>query len=172
MAACRPVPARRNPYQCAGLHDLCRPSKGHGKPKYRSGYPAFILLKYVGVLRWKISPSFLFLGGGIVGFLSGLVGSAGPLGAAIFLTLSLTPSAYIATEAITALGIHGVKMAVYQRYVPLNGELLWLAGFIGLAMILGNWSGKRLIERLPRDQFQRYVTGLLTVIAAYMVVHG
>jgi hypothetical protein len=43
---------------------------------------------------------------------------------------------------------------------------------MGLAMILGTWSAKKVIERLPRDRFQRYVAGLLTVIAIYMAIHG
>ena len=52
------------------------------------------------------------IGGGIVGLLSGLVGSAGPLGAAIFLSLGLPPVAYVASEAVTAFVMHGVKIIV------------------------------------------------------------
>ncbi|HYE34664.1 sulfite exporter TauE/SafE family protein [Methylocaldum sp.] len=132
----------------------------------------FILLKSLGTLKWKASPTFLILGGGSVGFLSGLVGSAGPLGAAIFLTLGLPPVAYVATEAATALAMHGAKTAVYQYYIPLDGEFWRLAGFMGLAMVLGTWSAKKVIERLPRDRFQQYVAGLLAVMAVYMVAHG
>jgi uncharacterized membrane protein YfcA len=132
----------------------------------------FILLKSLGILRWKVGPAFLVLGGGSVGFLSGLVGSAGPLGAAIFLNLGLSPIAYVATEAATALAMHSVKTAIYQRYIPLDREFWWLAGLMGLAMVLGTWSAKTVIERLPRDRFQQYVAGLLAVIAVYMVVHG
>jgi hypothetical protein len=132
----------------------------------------FILFKALGEPRWKTGPTFLVMGGGSVGFLSGLVGSAGPLGAAVFLALGLPPVAYIATEATTALVMHAVKTTVYQRFVPLDGQLWGLAGFLGLAMILGTWSAKGLIERLPRDRFQQYVGGLLVASAVYLVVHG
>jgi uncharacterized membrane protein YfcA len=40
----------------------------------------FVALKYVGVLKLKASSASLVMGGGVVGFLSGLVGSAGRLG--------------------------------------------------------------------------------------------
>lgn len=39
-------------------------------------------------------------------------------------------------------------------------------------MILGTWSAKRVIERMPRETFQRFVAILLVAIAAYMLVHG
>jgi uncharacterized protein len=132
----------------------------------------FIALKYCGVLELKPGPLLLVAGGSVVGFLSGLVGSAGPLGAAIFLSLGLPPVSYVASEATTALIMHGVKTVVYQQYISLGREFWFEAVLMGLAMILGTWSAKRVIERMSRERFQRYVAGLLVIIAVYMVVHG
>jgi hypothetical protein len=108
----------------------------------------------------------------VVGFLSGLVGSAGPLGAAIFLSLGLPPVAYIASETTTALAMHGVKTVVYQRYITLDREFWLLAMLMGVAMILGTWSAKRVIEHIPQVMFQRFVAILLVAISVYMVIHG
>ncbi len=69
----------------------------------------FVLLKHFGVLQDKAGLAVLVTGGGVVGFLSGLVGSAGPLGAAVFLSLGLPPVAYIASEATTALVSMGMQ---------------------------------------------------------------
>jgi uncharacterized membrane protein YfcA len=132
----------------------------------------FVALKYVGVLKLKVSSASLMMGGGVVGFLSGLVGSAGPLGAAIFLSLGLPPVAYIASEATTALAMHGVKTVVYQHYIALDQAFWLLAALMGSAMILGTWSAKRFIERMPQAIFQRFVAVLLVVIAGYMLIHG
>lgn len=101
-----------------------------------------------------------------------MVGSAGPLSAAIFLSLGLPPVAYIASEATTALVMHGLKTLVYQQYVTLDREFWFRAALMGIAMILGTWSFKRIIERMPKETFQRFVAVLLLVIAVYMVVHG
>lgn len=133
---------------------------------------AFVALKYVGVLRLKASSALLVMGGGVVGFLSGLVGSAGPLGAAIFLSLGLPPVAYIASEATTALAMHSVKTAIYQHYITLDQAFWLLAALMGSAMILGTWSAKRFIEHMPQAIFQRFVAILLVVIAGYMLIHG
>ncbi|MBN1903854.1 MAG: sulfite exporter TauE/SafE family protein [Deltaproteobacteria bacterium] len=132
----------------------------------------FILLKYFGLLKIKVSPVLLTGSGCLVGLLSGLVGSAGPLGAAIFLSLGLPPAGYISSEAITALMMHGIKMLVYQHFIPLNREFWSLAALMGIAMILGTWSAKGFVERMPQKTFNRFVAVLLAAIAAYMLVHG
>lgn len=132
----------------------------------------FVALKYFGLLKIKSGRAVLISGGVVVGFLSGLVGSAGPLGAAIFLSLGLPPVAYIASEATTALAMHGVKTVVYQHYIILNHEFWFLAALMGIAMVLGTWSAKRVIERISRETFQQYVAILLVAIAGYMVLHG
>lgn len=132
----------------------------------------FVALKSLGAISLKPGPLLLLLGGGVAGFLSGLVGSAGPLGAAIFLSLGLPPVAYIASEATTALAMHGLKLAVYQQFIALDRDFWLLALLMGIAMIAGTWSAKRVIERMPREKFQRFVAILLVIVAVYMVVHG
>jgi len=97
----------------------------------------FVGLKITGILKLKPGKFLLVIGGGIVGFLSGLVGSAGPIGAVIFLTLGLPPVAYIASEATTALVMHGVKLIIYQQFISLDQQFWLLAILLGIAMILG-----------------------------------
>lgn len=132
----------------------------------------FVSLKYWGILNLKATPAWLIAGGGFTGYLSGLVGSAGPLGAAIFLSLGLPPVAYIASEGTTALVMHGVKILTYQQYISFDQSMWVLAVVMGIAMIAGSWIAKRVIERIPQKKFERYVGILLISIAAYMIIHG
>jgi uncharacterized membrane protein YfcA len=132
----------------------------------------FVALRYFGLVELKPGRVLLVTGGAVVGFVSGVVGSAGPLGAAIFLTLGLSPVAYVASEAVTALAMHGVKMAVYQHFIALDRQFWFLAVLMGLAMVLGTLTAKRLIERLSPMRFQHYVAALLVVISVYMVAYG
>src|SRR5207253_1277865 len=108
----------------------------------------FVALTFFKLLRVRPGHHMLVGGGGIVGFLSGLVGSAGPLGAAVFLSLELPPVAYIASEAVTALAMHIVKTVVYQRWLTLDREMWLLALLLGVAMIAGTWASKRLIQSM------------------------
>ncbi len=39
-------------------------------------------------------------------------------------------------------------------------------------MAFGTWTAKRVIQRVHRVTFERYVSTLLLVISVYMAVHG
>jgi hypothetical protein len=132
----------------------------------------FVILRIVGKLRFESGTRTLLVGGLVTGFISGLVGSAGALGAAVFLSLGLLPVAYIASEATTALTLHAVKLVIYQQQLELPAQSWQLAFLLGIAMILGTWVSKRVIERLNADLFQQFVTVLLGIIAAQMVIFG
>lgn len=114
----------------------------------------------------------MLLGGGLTGLLSGLAGSAGPLGAAFFLGLNLTATAYIASEAFTALAMHLVKTAVYNKFALIGKSELLYGLFIGVAMIAGSWAGKKIIEKLSREKFVVLVEILLIFSGLQMIVSG
>lgn len=118
----------------------------------------FVILRHIGVLRLKPGVGMLAVGGAAVGFLSGLVGSAGPLGAAVFLSLGLPPTAYIASEAVTAVAMHAVKIVVYGQTLVFESGFWPLAAALSAAMVAGTWAAKRVIERLSAKAFERWVT--------------
>lgn len=132
----------------------------------------FVALHYYGLVDLKPRAPLLVAGGCVAGFLSGLVGSAGPLGATIFLSLGLPPVSYVASEATTALTMHGVKTVVYQQYISFDKVFWAYALLVSLAMVLGTWAANRVITRIPTTRFRRYVGGLLVIMAIYMVILG
>jgi uncharacterized membrane protein YfcA len=131
-----------------------------------------VTLKWRGLLQFEMNLSRLAAAGAVVGFLSGLVGSAGPLGAAAILALNLTPLAYIATEATTAVAMHACKLFVYGHFVPFDRTAWQLAALLSLAMIMGTWIGKKTVERLPVARFRTIVGALLVALAFQMIVFG
>jgi uncharacterized membrane protein YfcA len=132
---------------------------------------AFVAMKLFG-MTFKASRRLLFFGGAFVGLLSGLVGSAGLLGAAIFLSLNLPPVAYVASEATTAVVIHLVKWVVYESAIELGPKFWPLAACMSVAMIAGTWVGKQVIEKLPAEKFRILVACLLAATAIQMIVTG
>lgn len=131
-----------------------------------------VILHWTGKIQIKGGVLFLIAGGGLTGFLSGLAGSAGPLGAAIFLALGLPPVAYIASEAMTALTMHGIKMMLYHHYIRLTSDLWILAFLLGIVVIIGTWAAQWVTLWVPHEKFKKGVTVLLILIATYMLVHG
>ncbi|MFH1050098.1 MAG: sulfite exporter TauE/SafE family protein [bacterium] len=116
-----------------------------------------------------INHKLFFVGGSVTGFLSGLVGSAGPLGAAFFLTLNLSAVSYIASEAFTALSIHIVKMIVYGNFLILSGKVLIYGLLLGITMIAGTWIARKIAEKLPKIVFMIIVEILLIILGISMI---
>jgi uncharacterized membrane protein YfcA len=63
-------------------------------------------------------------------------------------------------------------MIVYGTRLDLGSEFWPLAGALGLAMILGTWASKRIIQRTPADLFRKLVGALLVAIALQMLIMG
>jgi uncharacterized membrane protein YfcA len=146
--------------------------------------PTAFLLRWIGVFlfvvialrhtsfgerrfsKWMLAPA-----GAGVGFLSAVAGSAGPLGAAVFLSLNLPPLSYVATEAVSAVLMHLTKTLTYGGYAMMTG-MDFLSGLaLGTAMMLGSWTGRKLNERLPERGFALLVEALL-VISALSLIAG
>ncbi|NCA80084.1 MAG: sulfite exporter TauE/SafE family protein [Sphingobacteriia bacterium] len=118
----------------------------------------------------QIGTSGTLLGGGITGFISGIAGSAGPLGAAIFLGMGLAPAAYIASEAFTALSMHIVKSVMYNRLAQLGSKELTIGLIVGAVMILGSWLGKHIFPRFSKKNFILVLDLLLVISGLYMIL--
>ena len=106
----------------------------------------------------------------VVGLLSAIAGSAGPLGAAVFLGLRLPAGAYVATEAVTAVLMHLTKSVVYGRYAALTPPDLIRGLALGGAMMIGSWTGRKVVERLPERGFDVLVEVLLVVAALPLIL--
>ncbi len=128
-----------------------------------------VIYRRTKIEKIELGESGMLLGGGLTGFLSGLAGSAGPLGAAFFLGLNLTATAYVASEAFTALIMHLTKTIVYKKYSLIGQTELYYGLFIGVAMMLGSWTGKKIIEKLNRDKFILLVEILLIISGLQLI---
>ncbi len=128
-----------------------------------------VALRHSTLGRRPVPESLLAPAGVVVGFLSSIAGSAGPLGAVVFLSLRLPPHVYVATEAVTAVLMHLTKSLVYGRYLALDRAGLVGGLALGGAMILGSWTGRKLIERLTETTFGLLVESLLFVAALCLI---
>lgn len=141
--------------------------------KIKFGVGVFLILLVIyrrsNIKKISLGEKGMLLGGGLTGFISGLAGSAGPLGAAFFLGLNLTATAYIASEAFTALTMHITKTIVYNKYALVGWTELYYGIFIGVAMILGSWTGKKIIEKLSREKFILLVEILLIISGLQLI---
>lgn len=131
-----------------------------------------VLMKLVSKKDLPKGKSTLLVGGAVTGGLSGLCGSGGPIGAAVFLSLGLAPVAYIASEAATAMAMHLLKIVIYSKLTDLSAYD-YLIGFgMGVCMIAGTYSARHFIKDMEKGKFQKYVAGLLCIVGIYMALFG
>lgn len=141
---------------------------------------ANLILKSIGILlvgvvlfrhskfNVQFKVSWMFPVGIIVGFLSSVIGSAGPIGATAFLGLNLSPLAYIASEAVTAVIMHITKSVMYGSFNLLSYTDVVYGLILGFAMVLGSWTSKKIITALSRKWILYFIETLLVVVGIYM----
>lgn len=141
--------------------------------------PSGMIMKAIGIfllvivgfrhfnIRFVIPEKWFVLCGAIVGFLSAVLGSAGPIGAVVFLSLNLSPTAYVASEAVTAAVMHLTKTVVYQKYALLSLQDALTGVVVGSAMVLGSWTARRFIKQISGKTFG-CIVDLLLVCAAVL----
>lgn len=129
-----------------------------------------VLAKLVAKKELPKRKSTILLGGALTGGLSGLCGSGGPIGAAVFLSLDLEPTAYIASEAATATLMHILKTVIYSKLTNLDIHALLLGFGMGISMICGTYAAKHYIKNMEKGKFQKYVAFLLCIVGGYMAI--
>ncbi len=99
-------------------------------------------------------PAAGFLGvGAVFSFLSAIVGSVGPFIVPFFLSYGLVKSAFIGTEALCTVLMHIAKIAIYGRTDLLSLKSASFGLALGPLMILGSWTGKKIVDRIPERVF-------------------
>lgn len=129
-----------------------------------------VALRHTPAGRHPFPERWLAPAGLVVGLVSGVAGSAGPLGAAVFLGRKLPPRAYVASEAVSAVLMHLTKCLVYGRYAVLSPSDLCGGLALGLAMVVGSWTGRKFLGGMPEKGFGVLVEILLVASALALLI--
>lgn len=114
-------------------------------------------------LPFKI-PIWLFLPAGFIhAFLSGLLGSIGPILNPFYLSYGLVKEKMIGTKSAHVLVVHIAKMCTYASLGALTSSYLWYGILIGMAAIPANWLGQHILRKMSDEQFRKFVTVLVTI---------
>lgn len=128
----------------------------------------FSFLEMTDRLRLPRSKWTMLAGGGVAGGINGLLSLSGPVSSAVFLTLGLSPVAYIATEAAAATAMHIVQIITYGEFGLVSGHIISEGLYIGGAMMLGNWIAMRRIRTIKRKIYRRTVAIVMTVCSIWL----
>lgn len=110
----------------------------------------------------------LIIGGGISGFLAGLIGTGGAIRGIVLSAFSLNKDIFIATSAFIDLGVDSGRAIIYaiNGYVP-KETIILIPILIGIS-ILGTWLGKLVLNKIQENTF-RYLVLIIVVISS--IIH-
>jgi len=111
----------------------------------------------------------LAIGGAIIGYLTGIVVSTGPLSVPLFLFYGLTKGAFLATEAASSLGLYLSKSATFQRFGALTPEIALKGLIAGSSLMLGAFIAKRFVLRLEPEIFRRVMDAIMLAAGCSML---
>lgn len=112
-------------------------------------------------LQWKARLWHLALAGAVIGFLTGIVLSTGPLSVPVFLAYGLAKGAFLATEAASSLFIYIAKVLTFREFGALPVEVLLQGLIVGLSLMAGTFAGKALVLRMSAAVHGYVLDGLL-----------
>ncbi len=128
----------------------------------------FAIMKIMGKMTLPKKPATMIIGGGITGLINGLLGISGPLSSAVFLTLGLTPVAYIASEATAATAMHIIKIFMYGKLDLMNWDIFVCGVLIGLVMMFANFIAIKLIHNINKKLYQKIVAGVMIAASIWL----
>ena len=118
---------------------------------------------------WRLSRGHLAIVGAVIGFLTGIVASTGPINAPFFLMHGLVKGAYLGTEALGSLAVYLSKAATFRAFGALPGEVIAKGLVVGSSLIAGAVVGKRIVQHLDPSRFRLLIDGVLLVAGASML---
>jgi uncharacterized membrane protein YfcA len=133
------------------------------------------LIAMVPVRHWlarhdfKLSLWHLALGGALIGYLTGIVVSTGPLSVPLFLFYGLTKGAFLATEAASSLGLYLSKSVTFQRFGALTWDVALKGLVAGSSLMFGAFIAKRFVLRLDANVFRLVMDAIMLAAGVSML---
>ena len=136
------------------------------------------LIAMVPVRHWltrhdlKVSLWHLAIGGAVIGYVTGIVVSTGPLSVPLFLFYGLSKGAFLATEAASSLGLYVSKSVTFQQFGALTGDVALQGLLAGSSLMAGAFIAKRFVLRLDPDLFRLVMDGIMLAAGSAMLFNA
>ncbi|GLY03983.1 sulfite exporter TauE/SafE family protein [Actinoplanes sp. NBRC 101535] len=132
---------------------------------------AMIVARRTGVAaRWRFRVRHMIVAGAVVGFLTGMLFSTGPLSVPVFTGYGLGGGAFLGSEAAASLLIYAGKLATFGAAGALPAVVVVRGLLVGGALLAGSVIARRVVERIGVRTHATLIDIVLAVGAATMIV--
>ncbi|MBB6733855.1 sulfite exporter TauE/SafE family protein [Cohnella zeiphila] len=115
--------------------------------------------KKLRIRWWQLSAA-----GAVIGFLTGVVLSTGPLSVPAFTAYGLTKGAFLSTEAASSLALYISKAVTFRELGALPPEVMLQGAIVGSSLMAGTFLAKRIVQRMSVASF-RFVLDILLLVS-------
>lgn len=131
-------------------------------------------------ITFLIRPKFAFpasskslvVGGGISGFIVGLIGTGGALRAAFLTGLKIDKTKYIATAAVIALGTDATRIPSYVSHGFLSEQYYYFIPILFAIAVGGSFVGRKIVNRIDQEKFKKIVLIAILLASLKFIVDG
>jgi uncharacterized protein len=118
--------------------------------------------------QWKATLWQLALGGAVIGYITGIVVSTGPLSVPLFLFYGLSKGAFLATEAASSLGLYVAKSITFQQFGALDWDVALKGLTAGASLMAGAFIAKRFVLKMQPEVFRLVMDGIMLAAGGAM----
>lgn len=120
----------------------------------------------------KMKTSQVIIAGAVIGYLTGVVFSTGPLTIPIFSAYGLTLGSLLATEAAASFVIYLTKALTFSQLGAVNSFIFISGVLVGCGLTVGNYLGKKLVLKLTPKLFQWLLDAMLIFAGGSLLFNG
>lgn len=122
--------------------------------------------------RLNASKENAVLGGGLSGFLAGLIGTGGAIRSAFLTAFGLEKERYVATAAAIALAVDLTRIPIYFGSGFLPAQSYAYVPVLFAVALAGSFVGKRIVDAIPQDAFKKVVFVALGLVGLKFILDG
>lgn len=131
---------------------------------------ALIPLRHLAKRKgFTLNQVHLLIAGAVLGYLTGMVFSTGPLLLPVFSGFGLTKGALLATEAAASFALYASKSIAFGALGVLKQEIIFAGVLVGLSLILGNYLGKLFVLKISERMFNVLLDAMLFLAGISML---
>jgi hypothetical protein len=144
-------------------------------PRIIEGALGIFFIAMIPARRWLVSHNLkiriwhLAVVGLVIGYLTGIVVTTGPISVPIFLAYGLVKGAFLATEAASSLAVYVSKAIVFRSFGALPSDIIIKGLIIGSSLMGGTFVAKRFVLKLEPQQFRLLMEGLMLISGMAML---
>ena len=123
-------------------------------------------------LKFKPSKKNAIVGGGLSGFLAGLIGTGGALRGAFLTSFNLKKGVYIATAAAIALAVDLTRIPFYLKDGFLSSQYYYFIPILLVVALFGSYTGRKIVDKIPQKSFKKVVLVFIALASLKFIYDG